>query len=98
MTLLQPITDRVTQHLEIISENFQFSTRRIRVLMRFIVYNLVLIVNYLVLIVNPIPWAEFWFVRKVLEFISRWFRDDSGDDFWRCVCCLQPIADRAHVS
>ena len=41
----QPIADRVAQHLEIISKDFQFSTRRTRILMGFIVYYLVLIVN-----------------------------------------------------
>jgi len=45
--LLQPIADRVAQHLEIISENFQCSTRCTSILMGFIFY-------YLVLIVNPI--------------------------------------------
>ena len=44
---VQPIADRVAQHLEIISKNFQFSTRRTRILMRFIIC-------YFVLIVNPI--------------------------------------------
>jgi len=32
---IQPIADRVAQHLEIISTNFQFSTRRARILMGF---------------------------------------------------------------
>jgi len=44
---IQPIADRVAQHLEIISKNFRFSTRRTRILMGLIIY-------YLVLIVNPI--------------------------------------------
>jgi len=39
--------DRVAQNLEIISKNFQFSTRRTRILMGFSIY-------YLVLIVNPV--------------------------------------------
>jgi len=43
--VLQPIADRVAQHLEIISTNFQFSTRRTRILMGFIIHYLVLIVN-----------------------------------------------------
>ena len=43
--MVQPIADRVAQHLEIISKNFQFSTRRTRILMGFITYYLVLIVN-----------------------------------------------------
>jgi len=42
---IQPISDRVAQHLEIISKNFQLSTRRTRILMGFIIYYLVLIVN-----------------------------------------------------
>jgi len=42
---VQPIADRVAQHLEIISKNFRFSTRRIRILMGFIIYYLVLIMN-----------------------------------------------------
>jgi len=42
---IQPIVDRVAQHLEITSGNFQFSTRRTRILMGFIIYYLVLIVN-----------------------------------------------------
>jgi len=43
--LIQPIADRVAQHLEIVSKNFRFSTRRTRILMGFIMYSLVLIVN-----------------------------------------------------
>jgi len=42
---IQPIADRVAQHLEITSKNFQFSNRRTRILMGFIIYHLVLIVN-----------------------------------------------------
>ena len=42
-TLLQPIADRVAQHLENNSKNSQFSTKPI--LMGFIIYYLVLIVN-----------------------------------------------------
>jgi len=45
MSHVQPIADRVAQHLEIISKNFQFSTRRTRILTGFIIYYLVLIVN-----------------------------------------------------
>jgi len=61
---IQPITDRVAQHLEIISKNFQFSTRRTRILMCFIIY-------YLVLIVNPmgrilVRWKSF---RNNLEML-----------------------------
>ena len=43
--LIQPTADRVAQHLEIISKNFQFSTRRTRILTGFVIYYLVLIVN-----------------------------------------------------
>jgi len=43
---VQPIANRVAQNLEIIPNNFQFSTRRTRILMGFII-------SYLVLIVNP---------------------------------------------
>ena len=43
--VLQPIANRVAQHLETISKNIRFSTRRTRILMGFIVYYLVLIVN-----------------------------------------------------
>jgi len=42
---LQPIADRVALNLEIISTNFQFRTKRTRILMGFIIYYLVLIVN-----------------------------------------------------
>ena len=38
---VHPIADRVAQHLEIISKNFQLSTRRTRILMGFIIYYLV---------------------------------------------------------
>jgi len=34
----QTIADRVAQHLEMISKNFQFSTRRTRILIRLIIY------------------------------------------------------------
>jgi len=44
-THIQPIADRVAQHLEIISKNFRFSTRRTRILTGLIIYYLVLIVN-----------------------------------------------------
>ena len=43
--IVQPIADRLAQHLEIISKNLRFSTRRTRILMRLIIYYLVLIVN-----------------------------------------------------
>jgi len=42
---VQPIADRVTQNLEIISRNFQFGTRRTRILMGFTRYYLVLIID-----------------------------------------------------
>ena len=45
LCVIQPIADRVAQHLEIISKNFQFGTKRTRILMGFIIYYLVLIVN-----------------------------------------------------
>ena len=41
----QPLADRVAQNLEIISKIFQFSTRRTRSLMRFMIYHLVLMLN-----------------------------------------------------
>ena len=61
---IQPIADRVTQHLDIFSKNFQFSTRRTRILAEFINY-------YLVLIVNPmgrilVRWKSF---RNHLEML-----------------------------
>jgi len=45
LIIAPPIADRVAQHLEIISKNFRFSTRRTRILKGFIIYYLVLIVN-----------------------------------------------------
>jgi len=47
--VIQPIADRVAQNLEIISNNFQFSTRRTRILMGFVIST----IYYVVLIVNP---------------------------------------------
>ena len=47
---VQPIADRVAQNLEIVSKNFQFSTRRTRILMGFMIstiYHVVLIVNFM---------------------------------------------------
>ena len=63
-SLLQPIADKVAQNLEMISKNFQFSTRRTRILMGFIIY-------YWVLIVNPmgrilVRWKSF---RNHLEML-----------------------------
>jgi len=55
-TEIQPIADRVAQNLKIISTDFQFGTRRTKILMGFITYYMILIVNL---------WAEFWFVGKV---------------------------------
>jgi len=46
---IQPIADRVAQNFEIISEKFQFSTRRTSILMGFIIST----IYYVVLIVNP---------------------------------------------
>ena len=43
--MLQPIADKVAQNLENISKKNQFSTRRIRILMGFFIYYLVLIEN-----------------------------------------------------
>ena len=56
---MQPIADRVAQNLEIVSKNFQFSTRRTRILMGLIIY-------YLELIVNP--------MRRILVRWKRWER------------------------
>jgi len=42
---IQPIADRVPQHLELISKNSYYGTRRTRILLGFIIYYLVLIVN-----------------------------------------------------
>ena len=42
---IQPTEDTVAQHFEIISKNFQLSTRRTSILMGLIVYYLVLIVS-----------------------------------------------------
>jgi len=73
----QPIADRVPQHFEIISKNFQFSTRRAKILMGFIFY-------YLVLIVNPmgrtlVRWKSF---RSNLEMlchpIYNWLHEASS--------------------
>ena len=43
--IVEPIADRVAHHLENISKNFRFSTKRTRILMGLIFYYLVLIVN-----------------------------------------------------
>ena len=61
---VHPIADKVAQHLEILSKNFRFSTRRTRILMGFIMF-------YLVLIVNPmerilVRWKSF---RNILEIL-----------------------------
>jgi len=42
---IQPIADRVAQHLEMIPRNFEFSTKRTRILMGLIIYYLVLSLN-----------------------------------------------------
>ena len=74
---VQPIADRVAQNLEIISKNYQFSTKHTRFHMGFMIY-------YLVLIVNPM--AEFYFVEKVLEIISRFCATLSA------IGCTRPAA------
>jgi len=43
--VIQPIPDGVAQHLEMISKDFRFSTRRARLLMGLVIYYLVLIVT-----------------------------------------------------
>jgi len=50
MTYIQPVADRVSQNLELISKDFQFSTRRTRILMRCMVST----IQYMVLTINPI--------------------------------------------
>jgi len=62
--MIQPIADRVAQHLEIISKNFQFSTRRTSILVGFIIYCLVLIINPLGRIL--VRWKSF---RNNLEML-----------------------------
>ena len=42
---VQPIADRVTLNLEIISKNLKFTTKCTNILMRLIIYYMVLIVN-----------------------------------------------------
>ena len=59
---LQPIADRVAQHLEIISKKFQISTMCTRILMGFTIYFLVVIVN---------PMGRILVRWRVLEIISR---------------------------
>jgi len=61
--LVQPVADRVALNLEMISKNFQFSTKRTRSLMGFITYHLVLIVNSMVRIL--VRWVIF---QNNLEF------------------------------
>jgi len=60
----KPIEDKVAQNLEIISKNFQFSTRRTRILNG-------VTMSAITLYKPKIPWAGFWYVGKVLETISR---------------------------
>jgi len=65
-TIVLPIAGRIAQHPEIISKNFQLSTKHTRILMGFINY-------YLVLIVNPmgrilVRWKRF---RNNLEMLCR---------------------------
>jgi len=42
---IQPIAERMAQNLEIISKIFQFSKRRTKILVGFIIYYLALIMN-----------------------------------------------------
>jgi len=61
---IQPIADRVAQHLEILFKNFPCNTRRTRIRMGFIIY-------YLVLIVNPMGriWVRWKSFRNNLEML-----------------------------
>jgi len=73
----------MTQILRLL-QNFQFSTRRTRILMGFIIRT----IYYVVLIVNF--WAEFWFVDCFLEIIWRFGANVSaiGCTVDICVCYL----------
>ena len=62
--IVKPIADKAAQNLEIISKNFQFSTRRTRILNG-------ITMSVITLYQSKIPWAEFWYAGKVLETISR---------------------------
>jgi len=81
---LQPTTDRVAQNLQIISQKIQFDTRSTRILMGFIIY-------YLVLIVNPM--GRILVRWKVLKTISRFSAILSaiGCTIWqgRLTCLIQ---------
>jgi len=76
---VQPIANRVAQHVETISKNFQFSTSRTRILMGFIIYYLVLIVNPMGLIL--VRWKK---IINNLEMlchpICNWLY------VWECTC------------
>jgi len=79
----QPIADRVAQHLEMISKNFWFSTRRTMILMGLFVY-------YLVLIVNPmgrilVRWKSFTKNLEIPCHPSCTWRYDYDDVFWKRV-------------
>jgi hypothetical protein len=69
--LVQPIADRVVQHLVIISKSLQVSTERTRIPMGFIIYFLVLIVNPMGRIL--VRWKSFTNNLEMLcDSISNW--------------------------
>ena len=77
---VQPIVDRMAQNPEIISKNFQISTRCTRILLGFIIY-------YLVLIVNPMGrilgrWKSF---RNSLEMLCHPICNWLYICTWMCV-------------
>ena len=67
ITLIQPIADSMAQNLEIFSKKFQFSTRCTRTPMVFIIST---IFNFILRYCSWIPWAEFRYVNKVLEYLK----------------------------
>ena len=93
---LQPIADKVAQHLEIISKNPQFSTRRTRILMGFIMYYSVLIVNRMGRIL--VRWN---FLRNNLEMLCHPICKWLSLQFCACsafqIRCL-PYAYSSHTS
>ena len=95
-TLIQPIADRVAQHREIISKNFQFSTRRTRILMGSIIYFLVVIVNSMGRIL--VCWKVFEIISRCCATLSAigcvWDLTCSWVAVWRyrrqyTFCCLR---------
>jgi len=87
---VQPIADRVAQHLEIISKNFRMSTRSTRILMGLIIY-------YLVRIVNPmgrilVRWNLFGNNLEILYHpICNWLYNMYTSDItnhWYTMCIL----------